>query len=230
MLISLGVVLLTLAAIFAERTAIAAVFAVGGIALPVLGVLLPRVEGQLEVGASGFKMFLSEIEKETTGLSAEAKAEVLELVLEQAQDAQRANEPKATRDLARAIVSTATGGLEVERAFTEWLHDEGWTSASEQRVRDEIWDAAAGALFDVVARKDDNVLVAEVRYRLAGREWSRRLRELRETREIAHSRFGPGTRFVVALAEIPTDGVITRLQEMEIETYVQREQSFERIV
>jgi hypothetical protein len=73
---SIGLALIALATVFADEAAVAPIFAIGGVALLVVGVMLPRIQGQFEFSATGFKLFLAELEIQTRNLDSEAKGEV----------------------------------------------------------------------------------------------------------------------------------------------------------
>jgi hypothetical protein len=63
-LLSVGVALLVLAAVFASKEAIAAIFALGCVALVIVGVMLPRVHGPFEFSASrALSAYLNSMEK-----------------------------------------------------------------------------------------------------------------------------------------------------------------------
>lgn len=61
LLAAAGTGLIALAAVFASKASVAPIFAVGGIALMVLGVVRPRVQGKFEFSATGFTLFLAEL-------------------------------------------------------------------------------------------------------------------------------------------------------------------------
>lgn len=90
-------VLIGLAALFSNRPAMAPVFALGGIAFVILGVLLPRIQGAFEFDATGFKFFLSEIERESRELPPVAKAQVLDSLLESASEGCTASSRRSSR-------------------------------------------------------------------------------------------------------------------------------------
>src|SRR4051812_46032812 len=78
-LVLVAVALIALATVFADKEAVAAIFALGGVALFIVGVLLPRIQGPLKFGPTGLEISLAELGAElgerTRGLNDEVKAE-----------------------------------------------------------------------------------------------------------------------------------------------------------
>lgn len=120
-LLASGVALVALAAV--AGSVVAPVFAVGGIALIVLGVVLPRVVGQLEFNATGFKLFLSEIERKTRDVSKEEKAGVLDALVEDPEPTLR---PLSAEKRAQEVVASAENAYQLERMIAQWLVRQGW--------------------------------------------------------------------------------------------------------
>ena len=109
MLVVAATALIALAATFADHDALAVVFALGGVALVIVGVMLPRVQGQFEFSPTGFKLFLAELEIQTSDLSPEAKADVLDAIVDVGSDIEKVGTSAgAGRRLAAAVAANAS--------------------------------------------------------------------------------------------------------------------------
>jgi hypothetical protein len=223
LLILVGAALIGLAASFADKVAVAPVFAIGGIALVVVGVMLPRVHGDFEFSATGFKLFLAEVGEQTQGLEPGAKAEVLDEVVETAAEGGGApTSPEAARSLASRVVTTARQGFALEQAFARWLSEHGWTVTTSE--------LSAPVAIDILAdRPGEPPLVVEVKTAL--RSGAQALRQVQRLKEAAQRQaWGDQVRFAVALGERPPDGVLEKLRAVGVEVYVQSDDGFTHLV
>ena len=221
-----GSALIGLAAVFADKPAIAPIFAIGGVALILMGVLLPRVEGQLEFGATGFKVFLAELREQTRGLEAEAKAVILDEVVEVTAGAVSRG---AARRLVSGVVARAQRSLALEHAFARWLAEQGWSV-----IEDAGLALQHPTEFDIVAKRDAEWLVVEARAALDSVEdatsvaWlgARALR-LRDRHVLD---IGDRIQAAVVLGEMPDALVVERLRDDGIDLYIEGQNGFEHIL
>jgi len=221
LLCGLGIALIALATVFVEQVAVAPIFAIGGIGLTVLGVVLPRVQGQMELGTNGFKFFLAEIGRQAVTLSPEAKAEVLDEIVERANELERLREsaPSKSRSVAERMVISATRGADLERKAVTWLRAQGWNVEQDAR--------GPGIHFDAVAVKEGERLIVEVK---AGvRSAPQLIAQARRLKDAAVAHWGPELRFALLLGEHPPHSMIARLASEGLEVYAEAGEGFERL-
>jgi hypothetical protein len=132
-LVAVGIGLITLAAVFADRVSLAPIFAFCGIASIVFGVFLPRMEGQTEFSTTGVK-FVLKATKQALGqrhLTPEQVANVYETSLvdiEELVTAKPAPEahPDATAARRRTTETEPARAGDFEEQIVTWLTKSGW--------------------------------------------------------------------------------------------------------
>lgn len=250
MLVVASMVLIALAAVFSDKEAVAAIFALGGVALIMVGVMMPRIQGQLKFGPTGFELWLSELGAElgerTRGLSVETKAEVLDELVETASAldelAKRLEARSGADDsvppahetasgLASRVVSWAQEGLELERAFAQWLEHEGWSVQMNVLGRDRY-----GEMFEVdaVATRDGDRLLVDVKpFFYYGHIITATARQLLRMRQMWQSESVDQVRLALVIGEYPPAGVLemvrSEIEDVEVYIYVRANSSFERL-
>lgn len=224
-LLIFGAGLIGLATALADKPAVAPIFAIGGVALIVMGVLLPRLEGQLEFGASGFKVFLAELREQTRGLEADAKAIILDEVVEVTS---RAVSPETARRLVSDVVARAQRSLALEHAFARWLVEQGWSI-----VEDAGLVLQHPTEFDIVAKRGPEWLVVEARASLGSMDDAASVAALaaRALRLRDRHAFDVGDRIQAALVvgEMPDALLVNRLRHEGIDLYLEDQQGFARV-
>jgi hypothetical protein len=220
-LLMASTVLIGLAALFSNRPAVAPVFAVGGIAFIILGVFLPRIQGTFEFNATGFKFFLSEIERESRELPPIAKAQVLDSLLESASERGVPRGADATRE-AHRVVGAALEHRNLQEAVARWLEGQGWGVNQEALT-------PSGRRADIIAERDGELLVVEVKK--GGRmiqNWADVKYQLRGISD-GLQRDQPILRLAVFLEELPKSGPSSRHTGDGFEVWVRKGDGFEKI-
>jgi hypothetical protein len=225
-LLASGVALVALAAVAGSVVAgsvVAPVFAVGGIALIVLGVLHPRVAGQLEFNATGFKLFLSEIERKTRDLSKEEKAGVLDALVEDPEPTLR---PLSAEKRAREVVASAENAYHLERMIGEWLVRQGWSLREVPRQKHD--DRGV----DFVAAQDGQVLAIEAKSTLPLARVDRLLNQLGKVRDMIAADQGSGAsapRIALFLTNLPKEQILDRIAQEGIEVWMPDGEGFKQV-
>jgi hypothetical protein len=214
-----SVVLIALAALFSRRAAVAPIFALGGIALVILGVLLPRIEGVFEFNTTGFKFFLAEIGRESRELPPAVKAQVLDTLLESASKRGLPPEADPGRE-ARRLVEAALGHSELEAAAARWLEEQGWSIK-------QAAPTPSGRRADIIAERDGELLVIEVKDDRGTRNWSDVRYQLNRIREGLQRDRSP--RIALFLGQPPPPQILSRIVGDGFEVWIRNDDGFERI-
>jgi len=227
----LGIGLVALAVVFAEHPAVAPIFAIGGIGLILVGVLLPRVEGQFELSGAGaaIKFFLADVRVLTQGLETKAKAQVLDQLVEEIADEGAPPSIRTATRVVGTVVANAQASMAVGHLFAQWLQSNGWTL-----VAAGISTLSQATEFDVVAQRGKEWLVVEASAGVLGAGFlvsaaslSARTLQLRGNiiaDQDAH------IRPAVVTSTAPSTMVIDSLRPFGVEIYVQTEHDFEQVV
>jgi hypothetical protein len=220
-LLAASAVLIGLAALFSNRPAVAPVFALGGIALIILSVLLPRIQGTFEFNATGFKFFLSEIERESRELPPIAKAQILDSLLESASEGGVPRGADATRE-AHRVVGAALRHSNMQKAVARWLEGQGWNVNHEALT-------PSGHRADIMAERDGELLVIEVKNDgKMIRNWADIKYQLRRISDGLEHDQPP--RLALFLEQPPSSGLPPRLITGEgFEVWARKGDGFERI-
>jgi hypothetical protein len=127
-------VVIALAAILADKPAVAPIFAIMGVGMIVLGAFFSRIEGGIEATRDGVKAVVREIERLTADreLPAEDFVDLIDTALDH-YDPRLRKRPevvKAARDIAQEVVRDQEPVHRVREtwlalAFTRWLEQEG---------------------------------------------------------------------------------------------------------
>jgi hypothetical protein len=159
-----GIALVVLACCFADKTAVAPIFASGGIVCVVLGVVLSRVEGDLELSATGLKARLQAVRTitEREDLTLDEKADEIIEVIEAPRVSVAPRFPRGV-EVGSPPDDPVQRALEFERLLRDHLIAEGWT------IEDHRPIDAADQGWDMVARRGDEhaLVVAKASRRLA---------------------------------------------------------------
>jgi hypothetical protein len=162
-LLVFGIALVTLAALLADKPAVASIFAFTGVASAIVGVLLARIEGPFELTATGLKARLraARIVIEREDWTLEDKGDVLtELLAPDVDESSRLAEPGSTeaRSLGRSWnESPSYRARQFEEAVRHRLEDDGWS------VKETTLGRDFGA--DFVATRDGERIVVEAKAR-----------------------------------------------------------------
>lgn len=160
-LILAGAGLIALAAILAERPAVAPLFTIFGATMVILGCFYSRIEGAVEASKDGVRMVVREVERlaDREGLPAEVVPNLIEEAIERYEPPSRRPQEvrRAARDVAEQVVSGAGYRHEQELvlAFGVWLERQGWNV--------ELSNLRAGRELDLLATKAEETLAVEVK-------------------------------------------------------------------
>jgi hypothetical protein len=221
-----GTALLVLSALFSNRPAVAPIFALGGIALVVLGVFLPRIEGAFEFNATGFKFFLAEIGRETRELPPDAKAQVLDSLVESASRRGIPREAEAVDD-ARRVVEAALGHHELLEAVALWLQGQNWRIGQEA-----IHRTRGGHFADLIAEKDEELLIVEVKSSLKPiRNYADVRYQLNRIRDAYRASSGrdQSPRVALFLSQAPPANALSRIAGDGFEVWVRDGDGFKKV-
>jgi hypothetical protein len=146
--------LIALAALLADQPAVAPLFVVFGAACVILGCFYSRISGDVEATKEGVRMVVSEIERR--GVPPEDIPQVLEEALDEytpSSSRPRAMRSAAQRAAVAAVSAAQSRHAHLTNAFAKWLEERGW--------EDVIHAPGPGA--DIIARRGDETLIAEVK-------------------------------------------------------------------
>lgn len=164
-LIAGGAALIALAAVLADRPAVAPIFALFGSAMLILGCFYSRIEGRMEATKDGVRAVIREIERLTDeqDLPPEAVPDAIDAALEAywRSAARRSDTFQMVQDAARLGVESARITHErILNAFAQWLMANGW------RVTHQV--SRRGAQPDLLAERAEETLVVEVKAPASG--------------------------------------------------------------
>ena len=161
-----GCVLIALAGLLADHVAVAPIFATFGCGLLLFAAFYSRIEGRVEASRRGFAAAVGAAQRLSRDLPAELREEVVERAVENVEVSSR--KPKEARRAGEEAAMRAVEELasrlqhdDLVEAFRGWLIDSEGYSA--EGVEEEVRSGGRGV--DLLARKDDEVLVAEMKTR-----------------------------------------------------------------
>lgn len=150
-----GVALVVLACVFAKQATIAPIFAFTGVALTVLGVLGARFEGDFELSATGLKGRLRAT-ADRDDLTLEDKGEAL-MRFASSEPRQQLGDSRSQWQAWSTASNSVRRAQEFEAQARRHFEAEGWRVTSTE--------GSLGPIGDFAAKKDNELLVAEVKAR-----------------------------------------------------------------
>jgi hypothetical protein len=153
-LVGFGITLIALSAIFADKTAIAPVFAFGGIACVVIGVLVARIEGEFELTPASLRAQLSAVTTvaRSEELTLEEKGDQIVEIVAGSQERLEAALTRAMSQAHASVASTAADRL--ERTANETAARGGPAQTRGYRFEQAVADYFLGRGFEVEQTRD----------------------------------------------------------------------------
>jgi hypothetical protein len=167
-LLASGIGLIALACVFADKTAVASIFAVFGALLMILGGFYSRIEGNLEATKEGVKMTVRSVQRRARalGLPPEAEDDAIERAIDRLEipargrtKIRRAGEIAAAEAVESLAAEVRAREHSMLRDFARWLEETGdFPNAIRRNVRTpEGWE------YDLIADGREQVLIAEAK-------------------------------------------------------------------
>jgi hypothetical protein len=152
-----GIAQIALAAVFRHTVTVAPLFAFLGVVCLVLGVVLHRAVGEVEISTKRFRFFLAELASrpELRHVSAEVFVEGLEAALEVSEPSETpALEQGIVEGVVKEVAATQAMVLNADEEVKRWLEGEDWLL---ERM------PPGGFAYDFTARRGDEILYVAVK-------------------------------------------------------------------
>jgi hypothetical protein len=167
-LLASGIALIALACVFANKTAVASIFAVFGAVLMILAAFYSRIEGNVEATKEGVKMTVRSVQRKARalGLPPEAEEDAIDRAVDRLEiparsrgKIRRAGEAAAAEAVESLAAEVKTREQGMLSDFARWLQQTGdFPNAIRLNVRTpDGWE------YDLIADGHEQILIAEAK-------------------------------------------------------------------